>query len=112
MKKGAVEEYVGEAKAHLLAAQLQMERAKKAYEDAIICCGLTAAELELAEETTLEQLAGYLKIAKEASDKAEQAWKEAKAELASAQEEKSALDDAYLDVKALAQKAEDAMKVA
>jgi hypothetical protein len=38
----------------LLAAQLQMERAKKAYEDAIICCGLTAAEIELAEESTLE----------------------------------------------------------
>jgi hypothetical protein len=89
-----------------------MERAKKAYEDAIICCGLTAAELELAEETTLEQLAGYLKIARAAADAAEQAYKDAKAKLELAQSEKTALNEAYADIVDLADQAEAAMKTA
>jgi hypothetical protein len=54
MKKGDVAEYAEKAMEALLNAQLQMERAKKAYEDAIICCGLTAEEIALAEESTLE----------------------------------------------------------
>jgi hypothetical protein len=54
MKKGDVAEYAEKAMEALLNAQLQMERAKKALEDALICCGLTASDLALGEETTLE----------------------------------------------------------
>jgi hypothetical protein len=54
MSSGNVIEQVQKTEAALLNAQLQMERAKKAYEDAIICCGLTAAEIALGEDSTLE----------------------------------------------------------
>ena len=52
-----------------------MEKAQKAYEDAIICCGLTFVENGEGEETTLEQLDGYLKQAKAAAVAAEEAFK-------------------------------------
>jgi hypothetical protein len=44
MKSGDVVDNAMETATHLVNAQLQMERAKKAYEDAIICCGLTFVE--------------------------------------------------------------------
>jgi hypothetical protein len=44
MKTNEVIEHAMNTSSHLLTAQLQMERAKKAYEDAIICCGLTFVE--------------------------------------------------------------------
>lgn len=90
-----------------------MERARKAYEDAIICCGLTAAQIELGDEqSTLEQLAGYIKVARAAAEAAEKEYYEAKAEQKKAQDEKAVLDEAYADVKALAQKAAEKMGVA
>ena len=63
MKADAVGEHTIETATHLLTAQLYMEKAQKALEDAIICCGLTFIENGEAEETTLEQLADYLKVA-------------------------------------------------
>jgi hypothetical protein len=71
---------------HLLTALLHMDRAKKAYEDAIICCGLTSVGND-GGETTLEQLAGYLKIAKEALVEAEAAYVKAREEHKKAKEE-------------------------
>jgi hypothetical protein len=41
MKKGKVVEQIEKTTDAVLIAQLQLEKAKKAYEDAIICCGLT-----------------------------------------------------------------------
>ena len=63
MKAEAVGAHAVETATHLLTAQMQMERAQKALEDAIICCGLTFVENSDGGETTLEQLAGYLQQA-------------------------------------------------
>ena len=55
MSQGKISDQIEKTEEKLLNAQLQMERAKKAYEDAVICCGLTAAQIELGnEESTLE----------------------------------------------------------
>jgi hypothetical protein len=44
MKADAVAAHVANTATHLLTAQLWMEKAQKALEDAIICCGLTFVE--------------------------------------------------------------------
>jgi hypothetical protein len=108
MKKSAVVEYIEKVQGQLLLAQLEKERAQKAYEDAIICCGLTASQIALGEDTTLEQLAGYIQVAKDARDAAEKAYAAAREQLAEAEAEKQALDEALADVRGLHQKALDA----
>jgi hypothetical protein len=57
-------------------------------------------------------LAGYIKVARAAAEAAEKEYNNAKAEQKKAQDEKAILDEAYENVKVLAQITEDAMEIA
>jgi hypothetical protein len=57
-------------------------------------------------------LAGYIKVARAAAEAAEKEYNNAKAEQKKAQDEKAILDEAYENVKLLAQITEDAMEIA